>query len=66
MGHVRRFDMPSTQIELDDRDESLNWIVNRGHGQERFGVCHEATEWDLSARRSLGATFFLLEMERTS
>jgi hypothetical protein len=40
--HIRGFDVPSTQIEFDDRNKALNGVVNRGHGKKRFGVCHEA------------------------
>lgn len=40
--NVRRLDVPSTQIELDHRDKALHGVVNCGHGEECFGVCHEA------------------------
>lgn len=34
--------MPATQIEPDDGNETLDGIIDRGHGEEGFGVCHEA------------------------
>lgn len=34
--------MPSTQVELDDGDKALDGVIDRGHGEEGFGVCHEA------------------------
>ena len=39
--HVRRFDMPATQIKLNDRDEALNGVVELGDGEEHLGVAHE-------------------------
>lgn len=41
---IRGPDMPSTQVEFDHRNESLNWIIDLGHGQKRFRVCHEAVD----------------------
>lgn len=34
--------MPSTEIELDDRNKPAERIVNFGHRKEGFGVSHEA------------------------
>lgn len=34
--------MPSTQVELDYRNKSLNRILDIWHGKEGFWVCHEA------------------------
>lgn len=34
--------MPAAQIELDDRDESLSWIVNLWHGHHQLWMGHEA------------------------
>lgn len=33
--------MPSTEIELDHRDKSLDRVFDVGHREEGFGVCHE-------------------------
>ena len=40
--NVRRLDVPSTKIELDHGDKALDGVVDCGHGEECFGVCHEA------------------------
>ena len=42
VGHIRWFDVPSTQIELDYRDKTFDGIVNGGHGEQGLRVCHEA------------------------
>jgi hypothetical protein len=34
--------VPATQVEFDHRNESLQRIVNIGHWQECFWMCHEA------------------------
>lgn len=34
--------MPATQIEPDDGNETLKGVIDRGHGKEGFGMCHEA------------------------
>ena len=34
--------MPAAKIEFHNRHKSLNGIINLGHGQQRFWVCHEA------------------------
>lgn len=34
--------MPTTQVEFDHGDESLNGVIDRGHGKERVGVGHKA------------------------
>lgn len=39
---LRRFDMPPTQVKLDNRHEPQHWIVDLGHWEEGLGVCHEA------------------------
>ena len=39
--HARWSNMPPTQIKLGHRDEPLDRIVDGGHGEESFGVCHE-------------------------
>lgn len=36
--------MPSTQIEFDHRNETLNRVIDRGHRKKRFGMCHEAMQ----------------------
>lgn len=35
--------MPSTEVELDNGDEALGWIVYGWNVQKHFGVAHEAT-----------------------
>ena len=39
---VRWFDMPAAQVELDNRNETLYWIFDFGHGKKGFRMCHEA------------------------
>lgn len=34
--------MPTTQIELDNRHESLDGIIDVGNREEEFGMAHEA------------------------
>lgn len=41
--HIRRFDVPSTQVEFDHRYEALDGIVNRGHREKSFRVGHKAS-----------------------
>lgn len=41
-GDVRRFDVPPTQVESDNRNKALKRVIDRGHGEEGLGVCHEA------------------------
>jgi hypothetical protein len=40
--NVRRFDMPATEIEANDRYEALDGIVDLGHWEQGFGMGHEA------------------------
>jgi len=39
---VRRLDVPTTEVELDHRDEALFWVFDCCHGKKSFGVLHEA------------------------
>lgn len=39
---LRWFNVPSTQVEFDDRDKSFHRIVYFGHGEKCLWVCHEA------------------------
>lgn len=36
--------MPATQIKLDNRNESLDGVVDEWYGEKHFGVAHEAVE----------------------
>lgn len=36
--------MPPTKIEFHHRHETLYRVVDIGHGQQRFRVCHEASK----------------------
>lgn len=36
--------MPTTQIELDDRDKSLDGVIDRRHWKEGVGMGHKALE----------------------
>jgi hypothetical protein len=39
---LRWFDMPATEVELHHGNETLDRIVNFGHWEQGFGMCHEA------------------------
>lgn len=56
--------MPTTQVELDHRDESLGGIVNLGHWQEGLGMSHETAGRSSAAHRyierSMRAHFVIL------
>lgn len=41
-GDQRRTDMPTTQVELDYGDESIDGVIYGRDMQEHFGVAHEA------------------------
>jgi hypothetical protein len=49
--------MPPTKVELDDRDESLDRIIDCSHRQQCFGMRHET---DIQVSTSYG-----LEKQRT-
>lgn len=38
---LRRLDVPPTQIELDNRHEPLDGVINIGHRKESLGMRHE-------------------------
>ena len=40
--NIRWFDMPAAQVKLDYRNETLCWVVDFGHREKGFGMCHEA------------------------
>ena len=39
---IRRLDMPPTQVKPDNGYEALERVIDGGHREEGFGVCHEA------------------------
>lgn len=59
--NVRWFDMPTAQVELDHRNESRCWILDFGHRQECFRMCHEAIKSrQRSARVSDWIAYFVI------
>jgi hypothetical protein len=44
--HVRRFNVPSAQVELDDGNEALEGVIDRGHGKKGLRMSHEAFDRD--------------------
>ena len=43
-GDLRWFDVPATQVELDNRQETLHRVFDFGHGEEGLRMCHEAAQ----------------------
>lgn len=48
--------MPTTQVELDHRNESLERVFHLGHGEECVGMGHEAARLALSSYGSARQT----------
>lgn len=48
--NTRGADVPTTEVKLDDRDESLDGIIDLRYREEHFGVTHEALEKMVSPR----------------
>lgn len=68
---MRGLDMPATQVELDYGDKSFDRIVNRRHGKEGLGMCHEAVNAHVSTSSPIavdGETHFVMRssMDRGS
>ncbi len=38
---IRRSDVPTTQVEFDDGNKSINGVFNIGHWEEGVGMSHE-------------------------
>jgi len=36
--------MPTTEVELNHRNEAVNWVLQVRYAEEHFGVAHEAEE----------------------
>lgn len=52
--HVRRFDMPSTQVELNDGNEALLGIIDGRHREQGLRMLHEAEGHSTSSASLLG------------
>lgn len=61
--------MPTTEIEFDDRNKSLYWVVHFGHLEKGVGMCHEAERSvrHIACPQRLCTHFVILSsMERSS
>lgn len=47
--------MPAAEVELDDRDESFDGVLDLGDGEEHLGVAHETNESNSQQKRTFRA-----------
>lgn len=54
--------MPAAEVELDDRDESFDGVLDLGDGEEHLGVAHETNESNSQQKRTFRALRHKIEL----